>query len=71
MTGEENIMNLNQKLQKGEENVKPNMNVFLVQLHLLFMPLFESVVPKLDLEPSPQWPMMPSLSWNVVCLSLK
>jgi len=46
-------MNLNQKLQKGKENVKPNMNVFLVQLHLLFMPLFEPVVPKLDLEPSP------------------
>jgi hypothetical protein len=69
--GEENIMNLNQKLQKREENVKPNMNVFLVQLHLLFMPLFEPVVPKLDLEPSPQWQMMPSLGWNVVCLSLK
>lgn len=64
-------MNPNQKLQKRKENVKPNMNVFLVRLHLLFMPLFEPVVPKLDLEPSPQWPMMPSLGWNVGCLSLK
>jgi len=53
LIGEENIMNPNQKLQKRKENVKPNMNVFLVRLHLLFMPLFEPVVPKLDLEPSP------------------